>query len=113
MTDLAVVATPVTAVGFRLGGARTIVAADADETIAAVRAATEDGRAAVIAVHGALWSVVPPLIRNTWTRQTSPLVLSLPDEDGAAAAARDAELRDLLARAIGYQITFTPSGGTP
>jgi hypothetical protein len=39
-----------------------------------------------------------------------PLILTLPDEDGDVSAAKDAALRDLLARAIGYQITFTPSG---
>lgn len=113
MTDALVIATPATATGFRLGGARTITAADADQTIAAVAQGIADGQAAVIAVHGALWSLVAPPIRATWTKQASPLILSLPDEDGDVSAARDAALRDLLARAIGYQITFTPSGGTP
>src|SRR5215218_2930288 len=36
MPDALVVATPATATGFRLGGARTVTAADADQTIAAV-----------------------------------------------------------------------------
>jgi vacuolar-type H+-ATPase subunit F/Vma7 len=113
MTDALVVATPATATGFRLGGARTVTAADADQTIAAVTHEIADGRAAVIAVHGALWSIVAPSVRATWTKQTSPLILSLPDEDGDVSAAKDAALRDLLARAIGYQITFTPGGGAP
>jgi vacuolar-type H+-ATPase subunit F/Vma7 len=112
MTDALVVATPATATGFRLGGARTVTAANADQAVAAVGAAIADGKAAVIAVHGALWTAVPPPIRATWTRQVTPLILSLPDEDGDVSAARDAALRDLLARAIGYQITFTPGGGT-
>jgi vacuolar-type H+-ATPase subunit F/Vma7 len=110
MTDALVVATPATATGFRLGGARTISAGDADQTVAAVDQAIADDQAAVIAVHGALWSLVGPSVRAAWTRQTSPLILSLPDEDGDVSAAKDAALRDLLARAIGYQITFTPSG---
>jgi vacuolar-type H+-ATPase subunit F/Vma7 len=108
-----VVATPMAAIGFRLGGARVITAVDAEETVAAVRSASDDGSAAVIAVQGALWSLVPSPIRDTWTAQSSPLIISLPDEDGDVAEARDAALRDLLARAIGYQITFTPGGGTP
>ena len=112
MTDALVVATPGTATGFRLGGARTVTAANADQTIAAVTQEIADGRAAVIAIHGALWSLVTPPIRAAWTRQATPLILTLPDEDGDVSAAKDAELRDLLARAIGYQITFTPSGGT-
>jgi vacuolar-type H+-ATPase subunit F/Vma7 len=110
VTDALVVTTPATATGFRLGGARTITAGDADQTIAAVTQEIAAGRAAVIAVHGALWSLVAPSVRATWTIQTSPLILTLPDEDGDVSAAKDAALRDLLARAIGYQITFTPSG---
>lgn len=110
MTEALVVATPATATGFRLGGARTITAGDADQTVAAVTQAISDGQAAVIAVHGALWSLVAPSVRATWTKQTSPLILTLPDEDGDVSAAKDAALRDLLARAIGYQITFTPGG---
>lgn len=113
MTDALVIATPATASGFRLGGARTITAVDADQTIAAVAEGIADRHAAIIAVHGALWSLVAPPIRAAWTQHASPLILSLPDEDGDVSSARDAALRDLLARAIGYQITFTPSGSTP
>jgi vacuolar-type H+-ATPase subunit F/Vma7 len=108
MTDVLVITTAATVHGFRLGGARTIAADDAEDTIAAVSAAIQDGQAAVVAVHAALWSTLGPHIRDTWTSRTSPLILSLPDEDSDAAAARETGLRDLLARAIGYQITFTP-----
>ena len=108
MTDVLVITTTATATGFRLGGARTIAANDAEDTIAAVRAAMEDGQAAVVAVHAALWSTVAPRTRDTWTSRTSPLILSLPAEDRDAAEARESGLRDLLARAVGYQITFTP-----
>lgn len=112
MTDALIIATPATATGFRLGGARTVTASDGDQTVAAVDEGIEDGRAAVIAVHGALWSLIPPLTRETWTKRASPLILDLPDEDGDVSAARDVALRDLLARALGYQITFTPGEGT-
>jgi vacuolar-type H+-ATPase subunit F/Vma7 len=110
MSDALVIATPMAAIGFLLGGARTVTAVDGNETVDAVTAAIADGKAAVIAVHGALWSAVAPSVRAAWTRQASPLILTLPDEDGDVSAAKDAALRDLLARAIGYQITFTPSG---
>lgn len=109
MTDLLVITTPATADGFRLGGARTITADDAEHTIAAVDEAIEDGHAAVVAVHAALWSSIAPQLRTTWTSRTSPLILSLPDEDSDTAAARATGLRDLLSRAVGYQITFSPS----
>jgi vacuolar-type H+-ATPase subunit F/Vma7 len=110
MTDVLVITTPATADGFRLGGARTIAAVDAEDTIAAVDEAIGDGQAAVVAVHAALWSTVAPQHHTIWTSRTSPLILSLPDEDSDAAAARETGLRDLLANAIGYQITFAPSG---
>ncbi len=110
MADVLVVTTAATASGFRLGGARTIAAVDAEDTVAAVDEAIEDGHAAVVAVHAALWSTVTPQVRNIWTSRTSPLILSLPDEDSDTAAARETGLRDLLAKAIGYQITFTPGG---
>jgi vacuolar-type H+-ATPase subunit F/Vma7 len=113
MTDALVVATPATATGFRLGGARTVIAADADETVAAIRAAIEDGTAAIVAVHARLWSLLPSPTRDAWATQDTPLIVSLPDEDGDVSAARDAVLRDLLARAVGYQITFSPGDGTP
>jgi vacuolar-type H+-ATPase subunit F/Vma7 len=113
VTDALVIATPMTAIGYLLAGARTVTAVDADETIAAVEEAIADHRSAVVAVHGALWASVGAQVRATWSKQAVPLILSLPDEDGDVAAANDAALRDLLARAIGYQITFTPSGGTP
>jgi vacuolar-type H+-ATPase subunit F/Vma7 len=112
LTDALVIATPMTAIGFLLAGARTVTAVDADETVAAVNEAIADGRAAVVAVHGALWSAVGTQARATWAKQARPLILSLPDEDGDVSAAKDAALRELLARAVGYQITFTPSGGT-
>jgi vacuolar-type H+-ATPase subunit F/Vma7 len=112
VTDALVIATPMTAIGFLLAGARTITAVNADETVAAVTEAIADGRAAVVAVHGALWSAVGGQVRAGWAKQARPLILSLPDEDGDVSAAKDAALRDLLALAVGYQITFTPSGGT-
>ncbi|WP_028651512.1 V-type ATP synthase subunit F [Nocardioides halotolerans] len=108
MTDVVVVTTAATASGYRLGGARTVAAVDAEDTIAAVNAAIEGGQAAVVAVHAALWSAVASQTRDTWTRRSSPLILGLPDEGSAAAEARETGLRDLLARAVGYQITFTP-----
>ncbi len=109
MTDVLVITTAATVSGFRLGGARTIAAVDAEDTVAAVDDAIEAGQAAVVAVHAALWSAVAPQVRAAWASRTSPLVLSLPDEDSDTAAARETGLRDLLARAIGYQITFSTS----
>lgn len=110
MSELVVLATPAAAPGFRLGGARTVTASDPEQTVAAVDLIVKEGGAAVIAVHAALWGTVPRPVRDDWTKLASPLILALPDEDGDVAAARDAALRDLLARSVGYQITFSPGG---
>lgn len=112
MAELVVLATPAAAPGFRLGGAHTLTASDPGDTVAAVDLLVKDVGVAVIAVHATLWAAVPRLVREGWTSLPSPLVIALPDEDGDVAAARDAALRDLLAHAVGYQITFTPEGTT-
>lgn len=110
MPELIVLATPETAAGYRLGGARTVTcrtAADVEEAVVDVA-----GRASVIAVHGRLWSLLGSQLRHEWTRQTQPLMLRIPDDDEAVAAAHQDELLDLLARAVGFQITFDPEGDT-
>jgi vacuolar-type H+-ATPase subunit F/Vma7 len=70
------------------------------------------GRAAVIAIQDGLWSSVPGPTRAEWLRQTDPLVVRIPDPDHGVAAAHQAELRDLLARAVGFQITFDSEGSS-
>ncbi|MPZ95286.1 MAG: hypothetical protein GEU96_10340 [Propionibacteriales bacterium] len=111
MLEVVVIATPATAPGFRLGGARTLTARDPEQTVARVALLTKNGGVAVIAVHGALWAAVPRHVREGWEKQTTPLVIALPDEDGDVGAARNAALHDLLVRAVGYEITFAPQGG--
>ncbi len=112
MTELVVVATPAHAPGFRLGGARTLTAGSPEQVLVAVAVAIEDAEVAVVAVDGELWAAVPPPVRSVWAQRARPLIVTIPDTDGDVAAARDAALRDLLARAVGYQITFAPHGGT-
>ena len=68
------------------------------------------------------WAEIEPLIdqlfdipvgeRAEWLRQTDPLVVRIPDPDHGVAAAHQAELRDLLARAVGFQITFDSEGSS-
>lgn len=109
-TDLVVVAPPDAAPGFRLAGARTIDASDATAAADAVAELVASGRAALVAVHAGLWAGVPAGVREEWGRRSVPLVLPVLDEDADAGALRDEALRDLLSRAVGYQITFEPTG---
>jgi vacuolar-type H+-ATPase subunit F/Vma7 len=108
-TELVVVAPDAVADGYRLAGARTLVASDANAAVDAVSHAAST--AALIAVHASLWEQVPAAVRDGWDRRRMPLILAVPDEDSDAGALKDEALRDLLSRAVGYQITFEPSGG--
>lgn len=110
--DLLVVVPPAIAPGFRLAGTRTAVARDADQVQAVVQRELDGGRAGVIAVHAGLWAQLPARVRAGWEVLTRPLVLSLPDETAQSAAARRDRVRELLARSVGYEITFLPEGGS-
>lgn len=109
--DLLVVVPPPVAAGFRLAGARTAVAADAAQAQTLVEAELAAGSRGVVAVSGRLWARIPPRVTAGWQEQTVPLVVALPDEAAEPAETRRARVRDLLARSVGYEITFTPAGG--
>ncbi len=111
--ELVVVAPPGAADGFRLAGAHTIEAADGDQATTAVAALLASGSVGLIAISAGLWEAAPPAARQQWRRLSSPLILPVPDEDTDAGAVRDEALRDLLSRAVGYQITFEPEGAQP
>ena len=109
--DLLVVVSAAAAAGFRLAGARTVVAADAGQARTLVEAELATGSRGVIAVSTQLWAGIAPRVTAAWQTQTTPLVIALPDEAAEPAETRRARVRELLARSVGYEITFTPEGG--
>ena len=109
--DLLVVVPAAAAAGFRLAGARTVVAADAGQARALVEAELATGSRGVIAVSAQLWAAIAPRVTAAWQTQTAPLVIALPDEAAEPAETRRARMHELLARSVGYEITFTPGGG--
>lgn len=98
---------------FQLAGTRTATAADAERTQQIVRAALGAGAPGVVAVHPDLWKDVPSPVRRDWEQRLVPLVVALPADTGRAAAGRRHAVLDLLARSVGYEITFTSQGGPP
>lgn len=107
-----VIVPPELADGYRLAGVHTEqagTAAEAGEALNRLTAGT--GQAGVVAVH-------PPYLRELggrWQRRIaqpdSILVVALPEGAVPGEPARTGEsLRDLLARAIGYEFTFDPTG---
>lgn len=93
--------------GFALAGARTRRCDDPADVPALVEAALAEG-APLVAVHHTLWGPVPSGVRTRWAERTDRLVLSLPPDDGVPLADRQAALHELLARAVGYEISFAP-----
>lgn len=109
MKPLVVVAPAATAPGFALAGAQARATDDAGAVEGHVEAALSAG-AVVVAIHPELWRRVPAATRTRWQQRTDKLILSLPPDDGVPTADREAELHELLARAVGYEISFSPGG---
>jgi vacuolar-type H+-ATPase subunit F/Vma7 len=108
-----VIVPPELADGYLLAGVHTEqapTAAAAGETLNWLIAGA--GQGGVVAVH-------PPYLRELgagWQRRITLadtiLVVPLPEGTTAGEPARAGEnLRDLLARAVGYELTFDPAGG--
>jgi len=97
--------------GYRLAGVRTEQAGTA--------AAAGDVLNQLIGGQPGVVAVYPPYLRELggrWHRRVSQLeailVVALPDGQAHGGSAPAGEsLRDLLARAVGYEFTFDPMGG--
>lgn len=110
---LTVIVPPELADGYRLAGVHTEQAPTAAAAGEALnRLIAGGGQGGVVAVH-------PPYLRELgggWQRRIAQadkiLVVPLPEGTTAGEPARVGEnLRDLLARAVGYEFTFDPAGG--
>lgn len=113
--DLLVVAPGLLAAAFRIAGVRTVRADDATAAQAAVdgELAARPGSAlapGVVAVHHALWERLPEAVRRGYEQRLTPLVVPLPADTGREGVGRGQLLRELLARSVGYEITFTNQG---
>ncbi len=108
--DLLVVVPPWVAPGFRLAGTRVVSSSDATHVVDVVQAEVRLGAPGVVAVHAGLWADIPVRVRAGWESLRQPLILALPDETADTATARRERVRSLLARSVGYEITFLPEG---
>jgi vacuolar-type H+-ATPase subunit F/Vma7 len=112
--QVTVIVPPELADGYRLAGLHAEQADTADAAGAALKAlTTRDDPPGVVAVYS-------PYLRELggrWERRvTQPdrvLVVALPEGQAPGGPPRTGEsLRDLLARAVGYEFTFDPMEGT-
>jgi vacuolar-type H+-ATPase subunit F/Vma7 len=113
--------TPVTVIvpagladGYRLAGVRTEqadTAATAGDLLDRLLAGHD--RPSVIAVHHAYLRELGSRRQRRLADLERVLVVALPEGAAPGAPGRDGEsLRDLLARAVGYEFTFDPGEGT-
>ena len=108
-TPVTVIAPAGLADGYRLAGVRAEQAETAAEAGAVLdRLLAEDARPSVIAVHPRF---VPDLGSRRQRRIAGlegVLMVTLPQGAGGEPASGAESLRDLLARAVGYEFTFEP-----
>ena len=113
MPQVTVIVPPELAAGYRLAGVRTETAASATAAGQVLdRILTGTDHPGVIAMHA-------PFLRDLgerWQRRLAQpggfLVAALPGGDAGdgGPAPAGASLRELLARAVGYEFTFDPEG---
>lgn len=111
MAALVVVSNPALADGFRLAGARTIVAAPGSEVVAVLRRLASQAETGLVLVTDDLWDSVPPRLRGALENLAQPIVIGL-----SSGASRDASIRrrllgEMLERAIGYRVQLAGGAG--
>ena len=111
---ITVIVPPELADGYRLAGVHTELAgtaADAGDVLDRLTADT--GRPGVVAVHPAYLQELGPRWQWRTAQADGTMVIALPEGQAPGARAHGGEsLRDLLARAVGYELTFDPAGST-
>lgn len=108
---LVVLTTPAAAAGYRLAGVTVLVAEDADAGSMALERLLDAGQeGGVVAVHRAFLEAAGPALRGRADAGTTPLVVELPSRARGDAGDRRTRLQALLARAVGYEISFEPRG---
>ena len=106
---LLVLATPEQAPGYRLAGVAVESVVDAQSALGRLEQVLAEGtEGGVIAVPGRYLRAARGELRARIDAAAVPLVIELPDERSGDAGTRQARLRALLARAVGYEMTFEP-----
>lgn len=101
---LRVLCRPGVADGFALAGIRAIPAAEGREAAAALRLLLEQPGLAVILVEEDLHRALPEDLLAAIERRAAPIVMAFPGPAREERPSAEAELVDLLRRAIGYRV---------
>jgi vacuolar-type H+-ATPase subunit F/Vma7 len=91
--------------GFALAGIPVVEAESRDEAAARLADLVNHDDVGVVFADHAVVDALPEPIRRRLSRQSTPVLLSLPDPDWSAAVETQSnEILDLLQRAIGYRV---------
>jgi vacuolar-type H+-ATPase subunit F/Vma7 len=101
---LRVVCRPAVSDGFGLAGVRCVPAGDGTETAAIVRRLADEGSIGVLLVEDVLYRALPEALRERLDRRSPPIVIPFPGPVGEERPTAEAELVELLRRAIGYRV---------
>ncbi len=110
---LVVLTVPEVSCGFRLAGVAVEEAGDAEHALRRLDELLDAGEeAGVVAVDGQFLDAAPPDLRARLELSSAPVVLRLPSGSTSDGEDRGARLRALLARAVGYEMTFDAGEGS-
>lgn len=91
--------------GFALAGIPVVEAESRDEAAARLADLVNRDDVGVVFADHAVVAALPEPVRQKLSRQSTPVLLSLPDPDWSAAVQTQSnEILDLLQRAIGYRV---------
>jgi vacuolar-type H+-ATPase subunit F/Vma7 len=109
MTHVIVITEPDLAPGYQMAGAETLVARSSQEASQHIETLRRAGNVSVIAVHAPYYAELEDGLRREMEKQVIPVVISLPVglKTGAAGTHRE-QVRRMLRRAIGFEITVQP-----
>jgi vacuolar-type H+-ATPase subunit F/Vma7 len=111
--QVTVIVPPDLADGYRLGGVHTEPAGTAAAAATVLNRLISAGPPGVIAVHAPYLRELGGRWQHRLSQPDRVLVVALPEGSRGRDPANSGEsLRDLLARAVGYELTFDPTGST-
>ncbi len=109
MAHTIVITEPDLAPGYQLAGVETLIAQSSQEAYQHIETLRRAGNVSVIAVHAPYYAELEDSLRREMEKQVIPVVISLPvGLKTAAAGTHREQVRRMLRRAIGFEITFQP-----
>lgn len=101
---LRVVCHPASLEGFGLAGVHALAAGDATECALLLERLAAEPEVGVVLVEDSLWRGLPDPLRERLERQAVPVIVPFPGPRREGAPAAEAELVEMLRRAIGYRV---------